>query len=107
MNVEKFKKWWKKWWKNTDKCVIPIPIEDIMNVEKFKKWWKNTDKSVQTIEDIVNGNVYIDGYKLFVTSGHRAMVGAEKEGKKTITLVDCGSPETREEFYDILIHKFN
>ena len=76
-------------------------METASLLDNVKKWWKETDKSQNVITNINRGNVIIDGYKLFISSGHRAFLGATKENK-TVTLLDCGAPDTPSEFLECI-----
>ena len=61
-------------------------METVSLLDNVKKWWNETDKSQNVITDINKGNVIIDGYKLFISSGDRAFLGAKKENKKVALL---------------------
>jgi hypothetical protein len=70
-------------------------------LDKVKKWWNETDKSQNVVTNINKGNVIIDGYKLFISSGHRAFLGAKKENK-TVALLDCDAPDTPSELLECI-----
>jgi len=78
-----------------------MDMETVSLLENVKKWWNGTDKSQNEITNINRGNVIIDGYKLFISSGHRAFLGATKENK-TVALLDCGAPDTPSEFLECI-----
>ena len=75
---------------------------DVMiDVNVVKNWWNTTNKSDFLLCEIRKGTIEINGYQLFVSSGHRAFVGAKK-GNELITLFDCGAPDTPEDFLKYL-----
>ena len=79
-------------------------METVSLLDNVKKWWNNTDKSQNEITNIDQGKVIIDGYKLFISSGHRAFLGATKENK-TVTLLDCGNPDSQSELLECITNK--
>ena len=77
---------------------------DVMiDVNVVKNWWNTTNKSDFLLCEIRKETIYINGYQLFVTSGHRAFVGAKK-GTELITLFHCGggAPYTPKDFLNCL-----
>ena len=73
---------------------------------ELKKWWNTTEKDNNTLQQLLNRKISIDGYTFTVTSGHRSFINAHKDGSE-FTIIDCGDPVNQAELYTILKKKFN
>jgi hypothetical protein len=73
--------------------------------QSVKAWWNDSSKDYAAVDELLN-TTNINGYTFIVTSGHRAFVNAIKNGSE-ISIIDCGAPDTPNEFKDTLIQKLN
>jgi len=77
-----------------------------INTSVVKNWWKGTTMDDTVLESLVSGKIEILGYKLSITSGHRAFLIATKD-KVNIIIFDCNAPDTKEELKQTLLDKLN
>jgi len=75
-------------------------------LKEIKTWWDSSSQDDKALNTLLDDNTTIDGYTFVVTSGHKASIIANKGGE-SITIMDCGQPETFDEFRENFIKKLN
>jgi hypothetical protein len=73
---------------------------------KIKNWWNTTAKDKLAAKSLLEQK--IDGYTFVQTSGHRALINAKNTATgEELTIIDCGAPDTYDEFLTTLVQKLN
>lgn len=74
--------------------------------DALRSLWKKTKQTDEDLYDLIEKiskqQILKDGYTFFVTSGHRAIVGAKKKGEDSVNVFDCGAPDNPKEFAENL-----
>ncbi len=77
-------------------------------IEGLKLWWSNSDKSNETLTQLLSNQHVINGYTYSTSSGHRAVVIAKCiTTNKLLCTIDCGAPDNPDEYYSILKRELN
>jgi len=76
-------------------------------LKKIKIWWDNSDQDNDALKTLLDNNTTIDGYTFVATSGHTASIIANKKGWQSINIMDCGTPDSPDEFRKNFVEKLN
>jgi hypothetical protein len=86
------------------KSINPVSPKQRL-LKKIKTWWDTTDQDNDALDTLFE-NTTIDGYTFALLSGHKAYINAKKEGE-SITIMDCDSPDTRDQLTANFTKKLN